>query len=762
MARSQVQTAAHFGSSSLWTPSPAVQHGIRFGVATAGAIWLGYAMGFPQPTWPVITVMMIAQPTAGASIQKAMLRLCGTMLAGVAAIVIFGLVGQDHLLLAASVSLVYGLGVYGMTGPRHGYAGTVMAFTTGIILGDAFAGTTHVENLAFDRVTLVGLGILAGLAAEAVFWPTRTEPSLRSSLEGRFDAIAKQLDETRADWREGRRTPRGTGARDPAPFLNDLTLLDQLRMQLGVGPKRVRAFSRVSLCLHALEGALRSLASIAKDPDDQTRQRGPNLVGDLLGDAGEALADLADALTLGRRPAGRAETVEAAFRVFEDAHAAELAALSTQPAESAEASSAEIEASKRAVSRQSVAAPILRRVVSLIVALEGAVEVIAADQAETGSFFTSARAHAVHPTFTIDPLRVELALRGGLAVAAVFVVMPLMGWPVSATPMTLAFMVAAVPTRTAMGQTVAGMAVAVIAAAIVADLSIMYVIPRLGRSPTALLFPLIIAGGAGYLMVAKPKLAPIAPLFALITVLSVFGGARAPDNVEGPYLTAWTISVGIVIGVAAQRLLWPRTASELLRIRLAQQIGLCLDVLRWTPNGVHRDDQSRILAIALARHSQKVALVTQLNAHAHEERAEAGLDDASRAALISGVDELFDTSLHIDSIEVARETNDHTTLRSLSSTLDGLKGVVLASLEYSARSLEHGVPLATTGLSDAASAAEAEIEAIRGLPAGAAPIDARQLDAWLARIDGIKRLVSCALAIENWVCDWQHAKESAT
>ena len=38
-----------------------------------------------------------------------------------------------------------------------------------------------------------------------------------------------------------------------------------------------------------------------------------------------------------------------------------------------------------------------------------------------------------------------------------------------------------------------------------------------------------------------------------------------------------------IIGVVAQRLLWPRTAGELFRIRVSQQIDLALSLLRLQP-----------------------------------------------------------------------------------------------------------------------------------------------------------------------------------
>ena len=145
--------------------SPAVRHGIRLGVATAAALWLAYAAGLPQPTWPLITVLMVAQPTAGGSAQKGIRRMIGSLLAGIAATVIYGLFGQAPLLFAIAICTVYGVGIYAMNGPGLGYAWNVFAFTSGIILGDSLGASEQVEIIAFDRVTLVMIGLFVSLLA---------------------------------------------------------------------------------------------------------------------------------------------------------------------------------------------------------------------------------------------------------------------------------------------------------------------------------------------------------------------------------------------------------------------------------------------------------------------------------------------------------------------------------------------------------------------------------------------------------------------
>ena len=117
-----------------------------------------------------------------------------------------------------------------------------------------------------------------------------------------------------------------------------------------------------------------------------------------------------------------------------------------------------------------------------------------------------------------------------MAVGLVMVLMPLLGWPVSSIAMILAYQVGSLPTRGALASTALGIGAAAIVAWGISDLSIMYIVPHIGRMPQALLYPLLLAGAAGYVMVRFPKLAPIAPITALIPIMSVFGGIKAPNK----------------------------------------------------------------------------------------------------------------------------------------------------------------------------------------------------------------------------------------
>lgn len=724
-------------SGRSFVPSPALRHAIRYGTAAAAALWLAYAAGFPQPTWPLITVLMIAQPTPGGSIQKGLLRMSGSVLAGLVSIFIYGGLAQDPLMFAISICLVYGIGIYFMNGPRFGYAWNVFAFTSGIILGDAMAGTSSVEILAFDRVSLVLIGLIVGLLAEAVFWPASTEVALATQSAERLGEVAARLGAQR-DRLQGRSADdddahEAAPGAPTSPLLDGLSQLDQLPYQLGIDRARTRAWSQVVVGAESLVAAGRAL-------DADIAGLRPAVASSL----GAAIADVLDRVR---------DVVGACARRVVDASAprADLGLVHAAWSRFAELRSGLADGDAAiALAPSSAIASTVDRTIGVVVALDAAIAGIAGETDDgTGRVRpSSARRPPLRLRVEIDRLRMEMALRGALAVGSVLIVMPLMGWEPSSTPMTLAFMVASLPTRTATGQTAIGLVVAALVAWLLSDLAIVYIVPHMGRMPEALLLPAGIAGVAGWLVVARPKIGAIAPIVALVGILSVFGGAQPPSNVAGPYVTTWIFFIGIVIGLVAQRLLWPRTAAEQLCMRTSDRLDLCRSLIA----GAARPEVDSLdLGRAVMRDARLAQACLQLHAHAAAEPVDARFDDATRASLVRGTSDVFDAVLRVRGTSTERTPLDRSDtreawapLRTAVEALDQSVLEALASISVGLRTRSVG-PAVT--LARALEALEPAAIRVRRAPGWAEGLDAAGLDATATCVGARRRLAESVASL---------------
>jgi uncharacterized membrane protein YccC len=178
-----------------WRPSPVVRHAFRLAVSVSAAVWLANAPGLAEnhPSWILITVLMLVQPTVGASLLKSLLRAVGTLAAALSAILLFGYFSQDPPLLMAALFVVQTVAAYGFSGTRFQYAWFVWGFTVAIVLGDAMAGQDAVEVIAFQRASMVGIGILVVAVVDSLLWHVRAESGLRESLAKRAHALGERL-----------------------------------------------------------------------------------------------------------------------------------------------------------------------------------------------------------------------------------------------------------------------------------------------------------------------------------------------------------------------------------------------------------------------------------------------------------------------------------------------------------------------------------------------------------------------------------------
>ena len=251
--------------------SPAAAYAIKSGVVVTVAIWLGKAPGLVEnsSTWILISVLTVLQPTTGNAMLKGLTRIVGTIAGAFTAILLFGLFAQDPPLLMAGFFLVQAVGAYGNPGPRFQYAWFVWAFTSASVLGGAIAGEGLVEVVAFQRASMVAIGIVLVLVADSLLWPTRAEPKLRRSLAARARQLGAALRAALAAPSAPAEQGPAASVTGPQALVSQLALLDAARSELGVGRATADALARVALLLEAI-GSPKAFPSVTIDQSAKT------------------------------------------------------------------------------------------------------------------------------------------------------------------------------------------------------------------------------------------------------------------------------------------------------------------------------------------------------------------------------------------------------------------------------------------------------------------------------------------------------------
>ena len=158
--------------------STRTKEAIKTGLAMAIAYAIALQMGWDRPYWAAFAVAFISLPTAGASLRKGVLRMSGTLVAGVAALTLFALLSQQRWWFMIALSVYIGFFTYMMMGRKNPYFYQVCAFVCVIICFDGAGDPVNSFQTAVTRIQETGMGIMVYSLIIAFLWPIKTRDKL--------------------------------------------------------------------------------------------------------------------------------------------------------------------------------------------------------------------------------------------------------------------------------------------------------------------------------------------------------------------------------------------------------------------------------------------------------------------------------------------------------------------------------------------------------------------------------------------------------
>jgi len=162
--------------------STRAKESIKTALAMVIAYAIAFSLGWEKPFWAGFAVAFISLDTAGASLNKAALRMLGTLVAGMVALAFIGLFPQDRWAMMLCLSLYLGLCVYMMTAGRHAYFWFVSAFVVLVIIVDS----TPTDSLTAFQITVArveetGMGVLVYSLISVFLWPRSSRRDLEAA-----------------------------------------------------------------------------------------------------------------------------------------------------------------------------------------------------------------------------------------------------------------------------------------------------------------------------------------------------------------------------------------------------------------------------------------------------------------------------------------------------------------------------------------------------------------------------------------------------
>jgi multidrug resistance protein MdtO len=179
---------------------------MRFSLKTLLAVLICYVF-YNAVDWQgvhtiMLTCVVVALPSLGASVQKALLRIAGAAIGSALALfmVVFVIPHLDDIvgLLLMTLPVVAFAAWISAGSERIGYAGIQVVFTFSLALLEQFGPTTNLTEIR-DRMVGILLGVGVTTFVQMSFWREGEGDVLRQKLATMLRAIAAQLRAPRTD-----------------------------------------------------------------------------------------------------------------------------------------------------------------------------------------------------------------------------------------------------------------------------------------------------------------------------------------------------------------------------------------------------------------------------------------------------------------------------------------------------------------------------------------------------------------------------------
>lgn len=244
---------------------------VRTWLAAILALYVCFSLSIEMPSMAMITVAIIAEPTRGQALDKAVFRAIATIIGVVASIVITGLFSQTRDLMLTAYAGWMGLCVYvaGLLDGNRAYAAVLSGVTVALVSIQDIDNPGHV----FESGLMRGAGILVGIASLAIVNDLLLAPDRHKKLVGQLSDVHRRV----IDHAKSAILGETTQPMESAALLAEISSLrpelSGLVFESSSGPARRAASQNVAAALVAQLHAARSLGVLPVTADRATSER---------------------------------------------------------------------------------------------------------------------------------------------------------------------------------------------------------------------------------------------------------------------------------------------------------------------------------------------------------------------------------------------------------------------------------------------------------------------------------------------------------
>ena len=141
-----------------------------------------------KPSFMAILMVVMQTDALGATLNKGLLYMAGTLAGAVTAVAMVGMFAHDRGLFIFAMAVLTGFGVYRLQGSRYPYAWLIYMVTTALVGWLPVQSTGDTFELAVMRASTICLGIVVAFSVHGILWPINAgkkfERQLHEFLQG--------------------------------------------------------------------------------------------------------------------------------------------------------------------------------------------------------------------------------------------------------------------------------------------------------------------------------------------------------------------------------------------------------------------------------------------------------------------------------------------------------------------------------------------------------------------------------------------------
>jgi uncharacterized membrane protein YccC len=166
---------------------------LRTAIAVLASVLIAFKFHLQTPYWSGMSVVIIANLYTGSILDKAMMRITGTVIGALFGFYLVGIVANSFLLYLICCFLIIAVCVYYYHYSNYGYAYLLGGLCAFIIISQIIINPANAFNVAIWRPVEIGIGVLISAISVYAIFPNHLKDNISEQVNDLFQDYIKEM-----------------------------------------------------------------------------------------------------------------------------------------------------------------------------------------------------------------------------------------------------------------------------------------------------------------------------------------------------------------------------------------------------------------------------------------------------------------------------------------------------------------------------------------------------------------------------------------